>query len=68
MYPVLYKLEDSGYISSRRVKSGKRMTRVYYHIEPEGLAALEQMTHDYLELTGGVLAILGMEEKHEEQS
>ena len=33
LYPVLYKLEQSGFISSKKVLVGKKMTRVYYHIE-----------------------------------
>ena len=32
MYPILYKLQDQGYISDRQVKVGKRQTRVYYHL------------------------------------
>ena len=36
MYPILYKLQDQGYVSDRQVKVGKRQTRVYYHLEPPG--------------------------------
>ncbi|MGM9521250.1 MAG: PadR family transcriptional regulator [Oscillospiraceae bacterium] len=68
LYPVLYKLEDQGFVSSYRVKSGKRMTRVYYHLEPEGIEALERMISDYTQVTAGVLAILGMEGDNERQS
>ena len=35
LYPVLYKLLDAGFISDRRVLVGKRMTRVYYHLEED---------------------------------
>ena len=34
LYPVLYKLVDQGLISDRKVLVGRRMTRVYYHLEP----------------------------------
>ena len=34
LYPVLYRLQEQGLISDRRVLVGKRMTRVYYHLEP----------------------------------
>ena len=36
LYPVLYKLVDQGLISDRKVQVGKRMTRVYYHLESSG--------------------------------
>lgn len=36
LYPVLYKLVDQGLISDRKVLVGRRMTRVYYHLEPAG--------------------------------
>mgnify|MGYP003293208626 CR=1 FL=1 len=43
LYPVLYKLLDQGYISDRRVPVGKRMTRIYYHLEPAGEAHLQAL-------------------------
>ncbi|MBR6376240.1 MAG: PadR family transcriptional regulator [Oscillospiraceae bacterium] len=58
LYPVLYKLEDGGYISSRKVLVGKRMTRVYYHLEPKGLAYLEQLREDYQTVVQGVFQIV----------
>ena len=36
LYPVLYKLQDQGMISGEKVLVGKRMTRVYYHLEEAG--------------------------------
>ena len=44
LYPVLYRLQEQGLISDHRVLVGKRMTRVYYHLEPAGEARLEEMT------------------------
>ena len=41
LYPVLYKLLDQGLISDQKVQVGKRMTRVYYHLEPAGAQRLE---------------------------
>ena len=43
LYPVLYRLQEQGLISDHRVLVGKRMTRVYYHLEPAGEARLEEM-------------------------
>ena len=36
LYPTLYKLLDSHYISDREERAGKRRIRVYYHLEPSG--------------------------------
>lgn len=57
LYPVLYKLLDQGLISDRRVQVGKRMTRVYYHLEPAGEERLAQMLQEYRNITDGVFMI-----------
>lgn len=59
LYPVLYKLLDQGYISDKKVLVGRRMTRVYYHLEPAGEARLEEMIKEYEEVTQGVFQIVG---------
>ena len=58
LYPVLYKLLDQGYISDRKVQVGKRMTRVYYHIEPAGEEKLRELIREYEEMTQGVFQII----------
>ena len=58
LYPVLYKLLDQGLISDRRVLVGKRMTRVYYHLEPAGAQRLEELIREYEEVTQGVFSII----------
>ena len=58
LYPVLYKLVDHGLISDRKVQVGKRMTRVYYHLEPSGRQRLKELTQEYEEVTRGVLQII----------
>lgn len=58
LYPVLYKLQDQGLISDKRVKVGKRMTRVYYHLEPAGEARLRELIQEYEEVTQGVFQII----------
>ena len=63
LYPVLYKLLEQGYISDRRVQVGKRMTRIYYHLEPAGEEHLKQLTREYQAVTRGVLRIVGESEK-----
>ena len=58
LYPVLYKLLDQGLISDRKVQVGKRMTRVYYHLEPAGEERLKELILEYEEITKGVLQII----------
>ena len=58
LYPVLYKLLDQGYISDRKVLVGKRMTRVYYHLEPKGEEKLKELIREYEEVTQGVFEII----------
>ena len=64
LYPVLYKLLELGYISDRKVQVGKRMTRVYYHIEPSGEAYLQTLLAEYNAIATGINLILG-EKEHE---
>ena len=61
LYPVLYKLLDQGLISDRKVLVGKRMNRVYYHLEPAG----EALVREYEDLTRGVFRIIRGGECHD---
>lgn len=58
LYPVLYKMVDQGLISDRKVQVGKRMARVYYHLEPPGKQRLVELTREYEAVTHGVLQII----------
>ena len=58
LYPVLYKLQDSGCISSEKVLVGRRMTRVYYRLEPKGAEYLELLIQEYRSVVNGVLRIV----------
>ena len=58
LYPVLYKLLEQGYISDYRELVGKRMTRIYYHIEPAGEAHLLELIQEYETVTQGVMRII----------
>lgn len=66
LYPVLYKLVEQGMISDRRVLVGKRMTRVYYHLEPAGDAYLQALIQEYEDVTQGVYQIIRKEETEDE--
>ncbi len=59
LYPVLYKLVDQGHISDRKELVGRRMTRVYYHIEPSGLKLLDELIKEYNETVAAVRSVLG---------
>ncbi len=61
MYPVLYRMLDKGYISDYKRKVGKRMERVYYHIEKKGEDALRDLIAEYRKTIDGILAILDHE-------
>lgn len=58
LYPVLYRLQEQGYVSDRRELVGKRMTRVYYHLEPTGETKLRELIAEYETVTAGVFAII----------
>ncbi len=58
LYPVLYKLLDQGLISDRRVQVGKRMTRIYYHLESAGEKRLQELLREYDEITQGIHMIV----------
>lgn len=66
LYPVLYKLVDQGLISDRKVQVGKRMTRVYYHLEPAGEQRWRELAQEYEEVTQGVFQIMRGGETHGE--
>ena len=59
LYPVLYKLLDQGLISDRKEQVGKRMTRIYYHIEPAGEARLQELIQEYESITTGLYLLIG---------
>ncbi len=58
MYPTLYRLIEKKAISDYKKLSGKRRTRVYYHIEEPGAKLLEQLKADYHAINAGVEKIL----------
>jgi PadR family transcriptional regulator PadR len=58
LYPTLYKMTEKGLISDYKKQIGKRLTRIYYHIESNGKAYLEQLIKDYYEVNSGIQAVL----------
>lgn len=68
LYPVLYRLLDAGLISDRRVQVGKRMTRIYYHLEPAGEEKRKELIREYEEVSRGMYLIINGEDKDNEKS
>ena len=58
LYPVLYRLVDQGLISDRQVPVGKRLKRIYYHLEPAGEEKLRELVAEYEQITQGVFQII----------
>lgn len=67
LYPALYRLSDNGYISNEKRQVGKRLSRIYYHIEPMGVEYLNFLIIEYNSLHCGIRNILehDREEKDE---
>ena len=61
MYPILYRLEELGYITSRKELVGKRMTRIYYHLEPSGKKHLNKIYIEFQEMVNVINALMGEE-------
>ena len=48
-------------IPGEKVLVGKRMTRVYYHLEEPGHRRLQELVHEYQVMTRGVFQIIQRE-------
>lgn len=63
LYPTLYALEENRYVSTREVLVKKRMTRVYYHIEPKGIERLMELKENYDRTNSGIQNIFDTSSK-----
>lgn len=63
LYPVLYRLEDSGFIENywEQETEKRGVPRKYYKITLNGLRELEKMIHEFSTLVSAVYSILDME-------
>lgn len=68
LYPALYKLIDKGYISDYKKQVGKRLTRIYYHIEPTGKEHLKMLLEDYYTTSRAIQSILNYKDKREDNN
>lgn len=57
LYIVLYRLISKGFISKKE-ETGVKRARVFYHLEPDGKAFLDDLLSAYLSMQEGVSSIL----------
>lgn len=62
LYPVLYRLQEQGYIEGEHVLVGKRMRRVYYHLTPAGEEHLVRIRKEYDAIHEGFSSLLAFSE------
>lgn len=58
LYPAFYKMIDKGLISDYKKQTGKRMVKVFYHLEPKGEKRLAYLLSEYYQTTSGIEIIL----------
>lgn len=58
LYPILYRLESQGYVTSRYEFVGKRMRRAYYTITEEGQRYYQTLLDEYASVQEGIRLIV----------
>ena len=58
LYPILYRLVDKGYLTDYKKPAGKRLMRVYYHLEEAGVIYFHELLEEYNQVKLGVELIL----------
>lgn len=66
IYPVLYRLEEQGYVKQRAVLVGKRMNRYYYSLTDAGRDFYTALRAEYETVQKGVALILSDNGGHDE--
>lgn len=59
LYPVLYRLEEAGFVEPRWETPERGVPRKYYRITPAGTGELGRLTAEWREFAAGLDAILG---------
>lgn len=61
LYPLLYRMQDAGYISGRDVtvttQNGRRRSRVLYHLEPSGRVRLAELKAEFDWVQQGIQSV-----------
>jgi PadR family transcriptional regulator, regulatory protein PadR len=66
LYPILTRLEQDGLITSRWQAGEGGPGRKYFAATPAGMAALRQLSGDWITFTGRVTALLRTGRRHDE--
>lgn len=61
LYPSLYRMEELGYVTGTKKLVGKRLERIYYHLNDSGKEYLEKLIYDYSYLNDSIRMILEKE-------
>lgn len=61
LYPLLYRLEDRGWIASRWVEKADQRRRRYYSLTPEGRKVLRSQRKSWKEFVTAMSLIAGVE-------
>ena len=58
MYPILYRLSDQNRITSYEKIVGTRLSRIYYHLEPDGHDYYNELLNAYNSYTNLIQSLL----------
>lgn len=61
LYPLLYRLEDRGWIESRWVEKAEQRRRRYYSLTPEGRKVLRSQRKSWKEFVRAMSLVTGVE-------
>jgi len=61
LYPLLYRLEDRGWIDGRWVEKAGQRRRRYYRLTKQGRGVLAAQRHGWLEFVKAINRITGLE-------
>jgi PadR family transcriptional regulator PadR len=61
LYPLLYRLEDRGWIESRWVEKAEQRRRRYYSLTPEGRKVLRSQRKSWKEFVTAMSLVTGVE-------
>ena len=61
LYPLLYRMQDAGYISGQDVtvttQNGRKRNRVLYHLEPSGRERLTELKAEFDRVQQGIQSV-----------
>lgn len=63
LYPVLYRLEEQGYVEMAQTEVADGRARSYYKITSAGEAYLQKSWKEYLEISKVFVELMGFEEE-----